>query len=216
MIYSPRFVFIHIPRTGGISITSALAASAPQSCVHIENHRHDYAWIIRHRLGTECWNRKFVFSMIRSPWEIIASSYRLAKRDVAAMKVDQHFAAMDNTWTRYLRTFEVDMDFGTYVKRDILSGITGVAQGGFWRTWCCDAIDGADLGVTAYLYDRLEIDWPIIAARCGVPDAHLPRLNTTDPEPAPWTDELVAKVGDLCKDDILRFHFSPPSIESSP
>lgn len=206
MLIMPEAIFIHIPRTGGISITSALAASSLHPYVNVDDHRHDYARTIRFRLGTESWNRKFVFSVIRSPWEIVASWYRLAKRDLAAMKTNPDFAALDNAWTRYLRVFEADMDFGAYVKRDILGGIIGVAPGGFWRTWCC-AVDGADLGVQPYRFETLQARWREIAVKCGCPAAQLPHANGTKQEPAPWTPELVAAVGELCQEDVARFGF---------
>jgi hypothetical protein len=209
MLLSDKVCYVHIPRCAGMSITTALATAIPDAQVDTEQNRHDYAKYIRSRLNPSCWERTFRFAVIRSPWEIVASMWRLAKRDVAAMATDPVFAAQQTGWTEYLRQFALDQDFDHYVERDVLGGVTGVAMGGFWRTWCCGRY-GKDLGVTPYRYARLRDDWPVIAAKCGCRDLELPHLNGTSPEPAPWTRTLVQQVGHYCWEDIQRFGYQPP------
>lgn len=70
--YTRRFCFIHIPRTGGVSITSALRAGCPDC--DLANYwpmRHATALEIKAMLGDEVWNGLFRFAVMRSPWDIV-------------------------------------------------------------------------------------------------------------------------------------------------
>lgn len=209
MILSDRFVFVHIPRTGGISISTALG-TARNAQVNLTTLRHNYARFIRDR--EPYWNRLFRFSVIRSPWEIVASWWRLLKRELDFHYRRPNFDLREGPWISYLRRFSKDQDFGRYIERDILTGLIGIAQGGFWRTWCCGA-RGEDLGVRAVRFANLTAEWPEIAERCGRPGLALPHLNGTLRETVPWTAALIAAVGQYCADDVRRFGFQPPALQ---
>ena len=77
---SLRFVFVHIPRTGGTSVEVALAAHARRPIGRTAHgntvlpHKHDTALEIRALLGSE-WERYFRFSIVRNPWERMLSDY---------------------------------------------------------------------------------------------------------------------------------------------
>jgi len=58
-------VFIHINKTGGSSVEKAL---------HL-TFQHRTAQEKRAELGEDAWRRKFVFSVVRNPWDRVASHY---------------------------------------------------------------------------------------------------------------------------------------------
>lgn len=59
------FVFIHINKTGGSSIETALGL----------RQNHKTALEKRARLGEEEWERRFRFTIVRNPWDKVVSHY---------------------------------------------------------------------------------------------------------------------------------------------
>ncbi len=63
--YLRPYVFIHINKTGGSSIEKALGISLDHSTA-LEKYR---------QLGQSAWQRKFVFTVVRNPWDKVVSHY---------------------------------------------------------------------------------------------------------------------------------------------
>lgn len=63
--YFQRFVYIHINKTGGSSIEKALSLA----------HEHKTAIEKKGELGENRWDKKFVFSFVRNPWDKVVSHY---------------------------------------------------------------------------------------------------------------------------------------------
>ncbi|MDH3719380.1 MAG: sulfotransferase family 2 domain-containing protein, partial [Planctomycetota bacterium] len=78
MIYSLKhqFVFIHIPRTGGTSITETLAGQCWDATVDVFELKHATAEDLRVRFLSDVWHSLYRFTVVRNPWDIIASDYR--------------------------------------------------------------------------------------------------------------------------------------------
>lgn len=60
-----KFVFIHINKTGGMSIENALGLKK----------QHLTALEYKNRLGIRHWNKSFKFSIVRNPWDKVVSQY---------------------------------------------------------------------------------------------------------------------------------------------
>jgi hypothetical protein len=89
MIVSHRhkFIFVHLGRTGGRSLTEALARyCGPDDIITWTSGkvrgqnaagfgRHDSAREIRAKVGERVWNEYFKFTFERNPWEKIVSRY---------------------------------------------------------------------------------------------------------------------------------------------
>jgi len=63
--YADDFIFVHINKTGGSSIETALRLP----------FQHRTARELRDRLGAEGWSQRFSFSFVRNPWDKVASHY---------------------------------------------------------------------------------------------------------------------------------------------
>jgi hypothetical protein len=82
-----RFIFVHLGRTGGRSLTEALARHCgPRDIITWTSGkvpgqnaagfgRHDSAREIRTKVGERVWNEYFKFTFERNPWEKIVSRY---------------------------------------------------------------------------------------------------------------------------------------------
>ena len=69
ILISEKLIFIHIPRTGGTSIESALGQKLGN------DEKHLAASEIRKKAGDELWENAFVFSFVRNPWDRMISLY---------------------------------------------------------------------------------------------------------------------------------------------
>lgn len=63
--YHDPFVFIHINKTGGSSISRALGIE----------RQHMPAFCVRNLIGETAWQSKFKFSIVRNPWDRVVSQY---------------------------------------------------------------------------------------------------------------------------------------------
>ena len=78
---APPFVFVHVPRTGGTSVETALADLARTPVGYtaggntVVEHKHEPARRLRALLGHEAWERSFTFAVVRDPFERMLSDY---------------------------------------------------------------------------------------------------------------------------------------------
>ena len=126
--YSHRFLFIHVPKTGGSSISRALA-----ECVHrpedhwvnrtlgrvgihvnlygperVRRYRfHSTARVLRRHLSEETFESSFKFAFVRNPWDRMVSSY--------------HFVAGCATHHRH-RQVARGMNFKDYLRYEVARG----------------------------------------------------------------------------------------------
>lgn len=73
-----RFIFVHIPKTGGTSVERALARHGTwlQGTQNFDSlyFKHAVARDLRRMMGDEYW-RYFRFTVVRNPWDWAVSSY---------------------------------------------------------------------------------------------------------------------------------------------
>lgn len=202
------YAFIHIPRTGGISITTALAhACGGHACIDAFSRRHAVAGGIAYELP--CWSQLYRFAVIRSPWDVIASDWRLVHH---SLKTYHREAIQWPGWSQRLERVR-PMSFDEFVRVEWLG--EWPLDGGLWRTWCTG--NGRDLGVQPILFSELRDRWRELCRRIGVMTLPLPRENgVTSGPPANWTRDLSEAVGYKFREDVERFGFEPPATVSRP
>ncbi|HCA49139.1 MAG: hypothetical protein CMM06_01600 [Rhodopirellula sp.] len=84
--YKHKFIFVHLGRTGGRSLTESLIPHCDADDIitpvgnhpgqnHHGWHRHESAVSIRDRLGREFFEECYVFTVDRNPWDKVLSNY---------------------------------------------------------------------------------------------------------------------------------------------
>jgi hypothetical protein len=211
MIYAPgQFAYLHIPRTGGTSMSYALTTAFRNANILINRAHWPHA-LRKHTTARELaevmpdWPSLYKFAVMRSPWEIVASTWRLHWRDIRAGKSAFNDAA-------YLARLErvKAQTFAQFVQEEY--GPWLHPGGGFWRHFCL-SLAGEDLGVECYRYEDLTPRWLELCGKLGCV-MELPRLNAGVRDRVEWDAETIAFIADRCTDDIERFGFQPPSVGS--
>lgn len=199
-----RYMFVHIPKTGGTSLKHALAgydirdrttADAAQA-VCVQGHR-TLAELDRHAeaIGVE---PLFRFTVVRNPWDRLLSLFSYLTSGGSGSFIDLRRAA--EIWP-YRGDF----------RRFVLEGLPRMPLRWHFRPqtyWIGDrAEDIARLDFIAR-YERLGADYEIIRERVGAA-APLPRLRpSTHPPFADCYDaEMVRIVGAVYARDIELLHY---------
>jgi len=173
MIYLPhRAVFIHIPRTAGNSITSAIASECAGRGVDIilgtgrvkgweQTNRHRRAEVLKGLI--EEWEDIYKFAIHRPEEDRIRSAAKLIQRDRENKVYESPSCA--KPWKRVL---------------------TGKDESAYWNgfkkqttNWYIKSEQGEDLGVELHEFSELDDKWPEICDKCDIPQCILPRLNSS-------------------------------------
>jgi hypothetical protein len=211
MLISQRhgFLFVHIPKTAGTSITSALRplASNKLKCEYNRLARrvglafrdaqpykpHSTAAQLREKLGAARFDACFSFAFVRNPWDWLVSEYTYILRK----RRHQHHATLVRLG-----------DFDRYLN-------WRCARPTFQYPFVL-ADDGRQLVSFIGRYERLEADFREIARRIGV-DAQLPMLNVSNLRPYPtyYTSPGVRLVARTYREDIERFGYAFDGVAAS-
>ena len=96
--YDKKFLFLHVPKTGGLSMTEVLQGYQHDPDQYVANRllarigigvnhflfsyrqrkfrRHSTAWHVRRRLPPPIFNGLFKFAFIRNPWDLLVSYHK--------------------------------------------------------------------------------------------------------------------------------------------
>lgn len=214
MIYdlTKKFLFIHIPRTGGMAITHSLAERCPDAVVDTFERRHWYAARVFEEIPElrRQWDFLYRFAVMRNPWEIIASDYNLTQRDTERL-TPASAAYIPHKWHKRLLRSQEDPSFEGFVQREHLGDFrpTHYAKG-FWRTWCY-SYENTDMGLHVIQYENLAQEWPNVCKRIGIEPYDLPMLNNVPhTSNVSYSQELQEKLKPILAEDVHMFGYRLP------
>ena len=162
-----RVIFIHVPKTGGVSIYNALRRLDQQGHMRIEEYaeyRSDY----------------FSFAFVRNPWDRLVSSYQYLKGGGRGFITDvQAQAALDDCHS--FEQFAIDIEKYQTRLRELpapevsLPHMPHLLPQVFWTH------DEHGREVIDFIgrFERLDDEFAMIGERLGI-QFELPRLNTTE------------------------------------
>lgn len=178
-----KCIFVHIIKTGGISVATALSMEAKQC--------HYFAKDIRILVGDDLWKEYFTFTFVRNPWDKIVSQYfyngkkfsmSLCGRELSFEDYVKEFIANDRRYT----TFE-PQNLPNIIdnNREILVDFVG-------------------------RFENLNKDFKYICKELGVKNIELPTLNSSKHKHYSeyYNNETKNIVADKFKDDIEYFNYT--------
>ena len=214
--YSKNFLFVHIAKTGGTSVRSALRKyrwggwysiplglasmasqiTRPRHKLGIKFPRHAKAVAALEMLPTEVYQGFFKFAIVRNPWDLQVSSYHHIQREkpevVKGVKSFEDFLRLKFDPER---EYDFMLDISAELQHEYLVDLQGNVIVDFIGR-----------------YENLQVDFCSICERIGIPAPELPHLRRAEDRRdyrSYYTDELAELVAhhyqrDL---DILGYSF---------
>jgi hypothetical protein len=194
--FQKRFLFVHIPKTGGNSIQSVLAPYSEDEIVRrpgqdgverfgVSNpkfklKKHSPLADYRAALGEEQYSRLYKFTCVRNPWERMVSLY--------------FTPGQGKEWDRkaFKKTVSKTLSAADYLRLD-----TGES----------DPFNNTDRIIR---FENLAEDFGLVCADLGIPSAPLPRYNRSEREHYSkyYDDDLRELVAQRFADEIARFGYA--------
>jgi len=187
-----KFIFIHIPKTAGTSMTRVLEFGGSE---YMSAHRS--ARNLNEELGDK-WKRYFTFAFVRNPWERQVSWYRFL--NLKAREKEENFDPgtfenfikyLDNDWPD-AEPISIPYAFGQQ-QIDFITDVNGKLPRFVGR------------------FERLSKDWRAICVKLKMPYRPLPRLRHTGSYDYKLyykrNPDLIEIVREQFKDDIKRFGY---------
>lgn len=195
-----RFVFIHVPKAGGSSMTAALGpwclprnrapwaswarwVGLPRDYRRYRFGKHEGLAAVERRMPAELYGAYFKFAFVRNPWDRLVSDYNSVLRDPAHRR---------HARVRRLGSFR------EYVVSEAQRSLRTQLE------LLADSTGGIGVDFVGR-FERLEADFRAVCERVGI-EASLPHLNRREHEPyadyydeetrelvrARWTDDVEA------------------------
>ncbi|PSJ17036.1 sulfotransferase family 2 domain-containing protein [Nitrosomonas supralitoralis] len=184
-------IFIHIPKTAGISVCQALFGCLGGG--HLTARTYQVIF------GAECYKNYFKFAFVRNPWDRLVSAYVFLKKG----GLDEQ----DKIWAReHLDKFDNFQSFVMHglTSSDIYCGLHFIPQ--------CEYVVNKDNEIDVDFigrFETLESDFEILAKRLGV-SANLSKINHSQKGDyrSYYNDASAEVVAKLYSRDIELFDYS--------
>ncbi len=179
-----KCVFIHIPKTGGMSILKILNNLPPKGSLPIDRqliaHKHSTATAMKQILGNEVWEDYFSFSFVRNPWDFMISHYNWLTQKAYKFKyyhpLVREIEKMNfNDFVKYGHERINQQLHGSHFSQED-SLFNRLTQGKMF-----DWISEEDQIIVDYVgrFETLQEDWDNICDHIGINHQKLPHLNKT-------------------------------------
>jgi hypothetical protein len=212
-----KFVFAHIPKTGGMSVESALKGFGSEY-VHrhgpkTEQHPHlcKHASLLTIKNNLKDFEGYFKFAFIRNPWEWVASNY--------VFNHGRHFPYLEKLkYTKY-RLFKFHLNKEKKKRGEkLLKEEKDIFL--FWLDWWTKGCkpsqhelicDEKNKELTDFLgnFDDFTNDFNLITKKIGIENAVLPHRNKSKKYNYRelYNDESIELVNSYFKKDISYFNY---------
>lgn len=182
-----KYVFIHVPKTGGTSITKALKPK--------RSPRHVPLCKMKRKEN----GNYFKFAFVRNPWDRVVSSFffRQKRKWLTKESFEDRFGE-PLTFKNWVKQKEYTTSFANQGNRLYLQVN--------WMKYRCSEKFGMD-----YIgrFENLQSDFDAICDKIGIPRKQLKHRNATRHEHYTeyYDDETRDIVGQLCAEDIEYFGY---------
>lgn len=225
--HSRRFVFVHIHKTAGESITSALSPALGDGDWEVRGktrpsingtvlHKHSTALEALHALGPELWEQYFTFAFVRHPIDRILSLYRYIAHwaDPPRLSLGQRLrprsapAWVDHSDWPEVRAYRATRSLSGFMRHPLLDHAASMQP---QVTSLCDE-DGRLVVDFVGRFERLAEDFADVQRTLGLPPTPLRTMNVSLPDPNAGSELTVDDRNYLAtrfEADFERFGYHP-------
>lgn len=208
--YEHRSLFIHIPRTSGVSVARAVLTQKDPEATGVNvvlGHglgpywRHAAAHVLREAVPE--WDSPDLrkFTIVRNPWRICESTYRQFRRK------QEQIADGLCTWFDPEIKERVARHAESSFEEFVLSHFDYLRQG-FFAHWALEWGTFEELGVRPFRFEELGRDWPEVCDLLQLPRSTArPWDNAAAPCETVWTDQAVEFIHRRCRFDFEMFGY---------
>jgi len=204
-----EFLFLHIPRTSGISLCNTFIRNYPEEihqlnlCMGRLTHelwRHSRAYLLQDLIDE--WGTLRKFTIVRNPWRLIESNWNYFLHVLANQKHTFCYLRERGAVEEIQRI--TAQDFNYFVQTHYKFLIKG-----FYHFWCLHPGTDADLGVQAFKYEELDEQWPNLCGLMQLPeDTERIRMNGTPLQfDEIWSADSIDYIQEKCRHDFELFDY---------
>ena len=192
--HSRRFVFVHLHKTAGESITLTLRPALVDGDLEVRNTpkvavngtllgKHSTAGEARTALGSEVWERYFTFSFVRHPFDRTLSLYHYIAdwSEPPKLSLGQRLGLRSvpkwddrSNWPE-VRAYRATRSVSEFIRHPALDNAPGMR---LQATSLCDA-DGNLLVEFVGRFEQLALDVAHVQETVGLPDVPLRSANVS-------------------------------------
>ena len=188
--YSKKIIFVHIPKTAGISVAKAIFGD-----VSLEGHR---SIMFYKNLFNEDFSEYFTFSVVRNPWDRLYSAFKFLEK--GGINIHDR-----NAYEQYLEEYKDFEDFVTngLNTKMIYEIMHFIPQSEF----ICSKDGKIDVNYIAR-FENLKDDISKLSEKINNPielDHHNSNKKVSYKEI--YTSDMIKKVEEIYKMDIINFNY---------
>jgi hypothetical protein len=195
----PPWIFVHVQKTGGNSVRTALGADI------FDSRKHWTARELRELYGDAVWRSRFKFSIVRNPWDRLVSWWAMIENSRDYVDLEQPPNAFFGHVLKRSRNFE---EFLLRCDGEI---VESDGRKNIFRNQIDYLVDAAGTLIVDFVgrFERLQEGFDEISKRLGRPSVELERTNASDHAPYTeyYTPATMALVAHRYARDIEHFGY---------
>lgn len=198
--HSRKFVFVHLPKTGGDSFTQAWQALAGPASINVQGQYKHAS--LQHIFGKSIdrgqWSEYFAACTIRNPFDIVHSDYYFCL-DHAQRPNGQH---VKGGWGDKLRRVVHYRHFTEFAVAEY-----GQSRG-YWASYC--TVAGVDRIDFALRLENIQADFDTLCRTLNLPSMRYPVANVTKDRPdrqSDYTGDARRLVESVFRYELERFGY---------
>jgi chondroitin 4-sulfotransferase 11 len=188
-----KFIFIHIPKTAGTSISSVLNPFCEELYPSI---KHSNAVKIKEKFGSDIWNEYFKFTFIRNPYERLLSWYNMIEKNMWRPNLFQsHIKKNIHSFSEFIMDDKHPIGINKLPQQRI-SQFKIISE------------NGRVIVDFVGRYENLNEDFNYICNKLNIPQTHLPHINKFDHDHYMnyYTKEMISEVNSFAEADFIHFY----------
>ncbi len=198
-----KFIFIHIQKTAGTSISSALNPLCEES---YPSMKHWSAVKIKEKFGSNIWNEYFKFTFIRNPYERLFSWYNMIDKSRGNPG--------PNIFHSYIQ--KNIHSFSSFIMDD--KNFQGIHKLPPQRVSQFKKISENGRVIVDFIgrYENINEDFSYICEKINIPEPILPHVNKFDHDNYMnyYTKEMIDEVNSFNEEDFIKFYDKQDAIKN--